>query len=109
MEGGAAPGGALTGSRLLEAVEDRVHLRERQILVIGLVDLDHGGGAAAGEALGGLQGHLAVTRGLAGLDAEPLLAVLEHLARAAQSARQRATRPQLVFADRMLVEQRVEG
>ena len=43
------------------------------------------------------------------MNAEPLLAMVEELLRAAEGARQRPADPDLVLADRMLVEQRVEG
>ena len=44
-----------------------------------------------------------------GVDAEPLLAVLEDVVAAAERAGQRAAHPDLVLADGVLVEERVEG
>ena len=77
--------------------------------MVVLVDLHHRRGAAAGEALGGAERDLAVRRGLADVDAEALLAVLDDVVRAAERAGEGAADPDLVLADRLLVEERVEG
>src|SRR5690606_37623676 len=80
-----------------------------EVLVVVLVDLHHRRGAAAREALGGAQRDLAVRRRLARLDAETLLAIREQVARTAERAGQGAADPDLVLADLLLVEERVEG
>src|SRR5262245_26273908 len=96
-------------SRLVfQAVEDAIDLGNRQVLVIRLVDLHHRRGAARSQALRGAQRDAAVLGGLTRVTAQSLLAVAEDLLRAAEGAGQRAANPDLVFADGLLVEQRVE-
>lgn len=70
---GAGRGGLTGGSTLLEVLEQLGDGRGRQVLVVVVVDLDHGGVDAGTQALDLDKGEEAVGRGLALLDAELLL------------------------------------
>ncbi len=90
---------------MVRRVEDLVDALGGEVLVVLLVDLHHRRRAAAREALGRAQRDLAVGRGLARADAELLLAVPEDVARTPERAGQGVAYPDLVLADRVLVEE----
>ena len=91
---------------LLDELVDRLR---RQVLVVALVDLHHRRGAAGGQALGGAQSDAPVFGGLAYVNTEAFLAVLDQVFGAAESARQCATHPHLVLPRLLLIEQRVKS
>src|SRR5690606_5803564 len=92
-----------------ETVEDAIHFLDREVFVVALVDLHHRSGAARGQTLGRSQRHLAVRARLPRATAEALLAMFENAIRAAERTGERAAHPDLVLADGLLVEERVES
>src|SRR5579871_193470 len=94
----------------LQAREHLVDLLGRQVLVEDVIDHHHRRVVAGGEALLlALQVELAVRRRLAGLDAEPLLDVLDDLVRAAQHAGDVRAHRDVQAADGLRLEHRVEA
>src|SRR5687768_10935118 len=93
----------------LERLEQAIHGRLVEVLVEGaLVDLEHGGGAAGGQALDLLEREAAVRRGLADADAELPLEVRDDALGAHDRAGERAAHLEHVTADRLEVVHRVE-
>lgn len=79
-----------------------------EVLEVLPVDLEHRSRAAARQALGCAQRDPPVGSGLPGADAELLLALPENVARTPKRAGEGLAYPDLVLADRVLVEETVE-
>src|SRR5438874_2218143 len=115
LEGEGGGGGeherpAFQGRRAvaLQVVQDAVHLLLDQLLVEVVVHLHHGPGPAGRQAFDCAQREKTVRGRLAGLDAELGVDPAQQLLRAYERAHQRAADLDVVLADRLAVEHRVE-